>query len=62
MYFRFRGPEVLDIELSVSAWYQKTRRALLRATCLLLLLLFAADSRERAAVCGVRHNFQNFMQ
>ena len=29
MYRRFRGcPVVLDIELSVSAWYQKTRRAL----------------------------------
>ena len=29
MYFRFQGcPVVLDIELSVSAWYQKTRRAL----------------------------------
>ena len=47
MYLRFRGcPIVLDIELSVSAWYQKTRRALLRARCLLLLLLLAADSRE----------------
>ena len=28
----------------------------------MLLLLLAADSRERAAVCGVRHNSQNFMQ
>ena len=29
MYLRFRGsPVVLDIELSVSAWYQNTRRAL----------------------------------
>ena len=29
MYRRFRGcPVVLDIELSVSAWYHKTRRAL----------------------------------
>ena len=39
MYRRFRGcPVVLDIELSVSAWYQKTRRALLRARCLVLRL------------------------
>ena len=45
---------ILDIELSVSAWYQKTRRALLRARCLLLLLLLAADSRDRrCAVCGI---------
>ena len=45
---------VLDNELSVSAWYQETRRALLRAWCLLLLLLLAADSREgRCAVCGI---------
>ena len=37
VYLRFRGcPVVLGIELSVSAWYQKTRRALLRARCLLL--------------------------
>ena len=43
----------LYIELSVSAWYQKTRRALLRARCLLLLLLLAADIRERrCAVLG----------
>ena len=29
MYLRFRGsPVVLDIELSVSAWYQKNRHAL----------------------------------
>ena len=42
---------VLDIELSVSAWYQKTRRALLRVRCLLLLLLLVADSRERERRC-----------
>ena len=52
MYLRFRGcPVVLDIELSVSAWYQKTRRALLRVRCLLLLLLLVADSRERERRC-----------
>ena len=64
MRFRFRGgPVVLDIELSVSAWYQKIRRAVLRARCLVLLLLLAADSRERrCVVCGVRHNFFNYMQ
>ena len=59
MYLRFRGcPVVLGIELSVSAWYQKTRHALLRARYLLLMLLVA----DRAAVCGVRQNFQKFMQ
>ena len=64
MYLRFRGcAVVLDIELSVSAWYQKIRRAVLRARCLVLLLLLAADSRERrCVVCGVRHNFFNYMQ
>ena len=56
MYLWFRGcPVVLDIELSVSSWYQKTRRALLHARCLLLLLLLlAVDNRERqCAVCGI---------
>ena len=56
VYLRFRDcPVVLDIELSLSAWYQKTRRALMRARCLLLLLLLlSADSRERrCAVCGI---------
>ena len=49
MYLRFRGcPVVLDIELSVSAWYPKTRRALLRARCLVLLL-----RERRCAVCGI---------
>ena len=54
MYVRFRGcPVVLDIELSVSAWYHKTRRVLLRARRLLLLLLLTAESKERRlAVCG----------
>ena len=42
---------VLDIELSVSAWYQKTRLVLLHATGLLLLLLLAAGNG------GVRHMF-----
>ena len=54
-YRRFRGcPVVLDIELSVSAWYHKTRRVLLRARRLLLLLLLTAESKERRlAVCGI---------
>ena len=53
MYLRFRGyPVVLDIELSVSAWYHKTRRVLLRARRLLLLL--TAESKERRlAVCRI---------
>ena len=55
MYLRFRGcPVVLDIELSVSAWYHKTRRVLLRARRLLLLLLLTGESKERRlAVCGI---------
>ena len=55
MYLRFRGcPVVLDIELSVRAWYHKTRLVLLRARCLLLLLLLTAESKERRlAVCGI---------
>ena len=55
MYLRFRVcPAVLDIELSVSAWYHKTRRVLLRARrLLLLLLLLTAESKERLAVCGI---------
>ena len=45
---------MLDIELSVSAWYYKTRRVLLRARRLLLLLLLTAESKERRlAVCGI---------
>ena len=61
MYLRFRGcPVVLDIELSVSAWYQKTRRALLRVRS---SAAAASCSRQRrGAVCGVRHNVQNIMQ
>ena len=63
MYLRFRGcPVVLDIELSVSAWYHKTRRVLLRARRLLLLLLTAESREQRRAVCGVRHNFQTDIQ
>ena len=59
MYLRFRGcPVVLDIQLSVSAWYQKTRRILLRARRILLLLLL----QQRGAAFGVPHNFQNYMQ
>ena len=55
VYRRFRGcPVVLDIELSVSAWYHKTRRALLRARRLLVLLLLTAESKgRRLAVCGI---------
>ena len=55
MYRRFRGcPVVLDIELSVSAWYHKTRAVLLRARRLLQLLLLTAESKERRlAVCGI---------
>ena len=56
MYLRFRGClVVLDIKLSVSAWYHKTRRVLLRARrLLLLLLLLTAESKERRlAVCGI---------
>ena len=45
LYRRFRAcPVVFDIELSVSAWYQKTRRVLLRARRLLLLLLLAPET------------------
>ena len=59
MYLRFRGcPVVLDIELSVSAWYQKTRRVLLRARRLLLLLLLSAESGS--VRCAAY--FQNYMQ
>ena len=62
MYLRFRGcPVVLDIELCVSAWYHKTRCALLRSRCLLLAAA-SCGSQQRAAVCGVRQNFQNYMQ
>ena len=55
MYRRFRGcPVVLDIELSVSAWYHKTRRVPLRARRLLLPLIITAESKERRlAVFGI---------
>ena len=54
MCLRFRGcPAVLDIELSVSARYQKTR--VLRARRLLRLLVAAASG-------GTRHKFQSYMQ
>jgi len=54
MYLRFRGClVVLDIELSVSTWYHKTRRVLLRARRLLLLLLTAEIREPRRAVCGI---------
>ena len=47
MYRPFRGcPVVLDIELSVSAWYHKTGRVLLRGRRLLPLLLLTAESKE----------------
>ena len=46
MYLRFHGcPAVLDMELSVSTWYHKTRRVVLRARRLLLLLLLTAESK-----------------
>ena len=49
MCLRFRGfPVMLDIELSVSAWSQITRRVLLRARRSLILLLLAA---ERGCLC-----------
>ena len=55
MCLRFRScPVVLDIELSVSARFQKTR-VLLRARRLLLLLVAAPSG-------GVRHKIQNYMQ
>ena len=55
MYHRFRGCLVVrDIELSVSAWYHKTRRVLPRARRLLLPLLLTVESKEqRLAVCGI---------
>ena len=43
---------VVDIELSATAWYQKTRRALLLARCLVLLL-----RERRCAVCGMTLTF-----
>ena len=51
----FRGcPVVLDIEVSVTAWHHKTRRVLLRAGRLLLVLLLTAESKEYPfAVCGI---------
>ena len=55
MYRRFRVcPVVVNIELSVSAWYHKTQCVQLRARHLLLLLFLTAESKERRlAVCGV---------
>ena len=55
VYRRFRGcPVVLDIELSMSAWHHKIRRALLCARRLLLMVLLTAESKERRlAVCGI---------
>ena len=59
MYLRFPNClVVLDTELSVSAWYQKTRRVLLRARRLLLLLLLSAESGS--VRCAAY--FQNYMQ
>ena len=53
MYLRFRScPVVLNIELSVSVWYQKTRRVLLRAEGRLLLLLLTAESRDDGVRCA----------
>ena len=54
IYGRYRGcPVVLDIELSVSEWYHKTRRELLHARRLPLLLLTAEGKQQRLAVCGI---------
>ena len=51
----FRGcPVLLDVELPVSARYQKTR-VLLRTRRLMLLLVAAASG-------GVSHKFQNYVQ
>ena len=47
---------LFDIELSVSAWYRKTRHVLLSARRVLLPQLSAAESS------GVRHKCQNYMQ
>ena len=60
MCLRFRGClVVLDIELSVSAWYHKTRRVLLRVRRLLLLMLLTAESKgRRLAVCGKTFKLQ----
>ena len=53
---RFRGcPVVLDIELSVSARYEKTRVLLCARRLVLLLIAVTASG-------GVRHNFQNYRQ
>ena len=62
MYLRFRGcPVVLDIELSVSAWYQKKY-----STCTAAREAYSAAaascSRGGGGWCGVRHNFQTYMQ
>ena len=57
MYLQFRGCPVLpDTELSVSAWYHKTRRLLLHARRFLRLLFLTAESKERRlAVCGITY-------
>ena len=53
MNLQFRGcPMVLYIELSVGAWYEKTRRVLRRARRLMLLFLTAESRQRRRAVCG----------
>ena len=58
MYLRFQScPLVLDIELSMSVWYQKTRRVLMRTRRLLLLLLLSAGSHGvRCAVEWKQNN------
>ena len=53
MYFRFRGcPVVLDIELSVGAWYHKTRRALY--CCARGVFCCCCFWQQRAEIAGVR--------
>ena len=61
MYLRFQScPLVLDIELSMSVWYQKTRRVLMRTRRLLLLLLLSAESRGVRCAVEWKHN-NNFV-
>ena len=57
VYRRCRGrPVVLDIELSMSAWYHETRHVLLRAASSAAAASFSRE--QRAAAYGVRHNVQ----
>ena len=62
MYRQFRGClVVIDIELSVRVYYHNTRRVLLRARRLVLLLLLKAESKERRlAVCGLTFKLASY--